>query len=43
MRWLEKLPWSKSASDAYAKMLLGPFLGRNPDPKNLRYYSSLFQ
>lgn len=43
MSWLERLPWSRRSSDAYAKTLLGPFLGRNPDPKTLTYYSSLLQ
>ncbi|HMK90779.1 MAG TPA: glycosyltransferase family 9 protein [Methylocystis sp.] len=42
MRWLKKLPWSKQASRDDAALLLGAFLGRNPDPKNLDYYSALF-
>ena len=41
MRWLEGLTWSKASARRIAKQLLGPFLGRNPDPKTLEYYASL--
>ena len=41
MRWFEGLTWSKTSARQIAKQLLGPFLGRNPDPKTLDYYASL--
>lgn len=43
MGWFENLPWSGRSSVASAKVLLGAFLGRNPDPKNLAYYSALIR
>ena len=41
MRWFEWSRWSKTAARQAAKLLLGPFLGRNPDPRTLDYYASL--
>jgi ADP-heptose:LPS heptosyltransferase len=41
MRWFEWSRWSKTAARQAAKPLLGPFLGRNSDPKTLNYYASL--
>ena len=41
MRWFEWSRWSKTAARQAAKPLLGPFLGRNPDPRTLDYYASL--
>ncbi len=41
MRWFDWLTLSKTAARQIAKPLLGPFLGRNPDPKTLDYYASL--
>jgi len=41
MRWFEWSTWSKTAARQVAKSLLGPFLGRNPDPRTLDYYASL--
>jgi len=41
MRWFEGLAWSRTSARGIARQLLGPFLGRNPDPKTLDYYASL--
>lgn len=41
MRWFEWLTLSKTSAQQMAKPLLGPFLGRNPDPKTVQYYASL--
>jgi ADP-heptose:LPS heptosyltransferase len=41
MRWFEGLTWPKPSARRIAKQLLGPFLGRNPDPKTIDYYASL--
>ncbi len=41
MRWFEWLTLSKTSARQIAKQLLGPFLGRNPDPKTVDYYASL--
>jgi ADP-heptose:LPS heptosyltransferase len=41
MRWFEWSTWSKTSARQIAKQLLGPFLGRSPDPKTLEYYTSL--
>jgi len=43
MDWFENLPWSKRSSAQSAKVLLGAFLGRNPDPMNLAYYGALIR
>ncbi|ARN82565.1 glycosyltransferase family 9 protein [Methylocystis bryophila] len=41
MRWFDWPTWSKTSARQIAKQLLGPFLGRNPDPKTVEYYASL--
>jgi len=41
MRWFEWSTRSKTSAREIARQLLGPFLGRNPDPKTLEYYASL--
>ena len=41
MRWFGWSTRSKTSAREIARQLLGPFLGRNPDPKTLEFYSSL--